>query len=307
MKQFPARIRVNTTLKLPLLLALSLCCVSFSARAFAAPPPQSNTPAPTDAQKKVEEFLRYNFALGPDIKIAVGIPKELGNSGLSEVPIEVKSPEGSDSIKMYLTKDGRYLLRGELSDLNTDPLAENIAKIKLDGAPVSGDPNAPITLIEFSDFECPVCRNLHDAIRGLLPKYPQVKVIFKDFPIDQLHPWARTAALAGRCAYQQGPKAFWKIYDLIYDNQEIISASNAYDKMLDYAGRTGLNADTFKSCMASSQAAAEVEANVTNGQLLEVRSTPTVFVNGRRLVGADPHVLQQYIDFELARLKSPKK
>jgi protein-disulfide isomerase len=260
-----------------------------------------------ETQKSIEAFLRNYFALGPDIKITVGTPKEIGNSGLSEVPIDVKSPEGSDTVKMYLTKDGRYLLRGELNDLTTDPLAANIAKFNLTNAPVLGDPKATITIVEYSDFECPVCRSLHDALRGLLPKYPQVKVVFKDFPLEALHPWARTAAIAGRCAYQQDPKAFWKLYDLIYDNQDVISASNAWDKMLDYAGRSGLNVDTFKSCMSSPQASGEVDASLSNGKELDVRSTPTLFVNGRRINGADPHVLQQYIDYELAQQKAAKK
>ena len=270
-------------------------------------PAVAQVPNAADSEKKIEAFLRNYFALGPEYKIAVSAPKEIGNSGLYEVPIEVKSETGGDSIKMYLTKDGRYLLRGELNDLTVDTLAANMAKMKLEGAPVLGNPNAPITIVEYSDFECPVCRGLHDALRGLLPKYPQVKVIFKDYPIEQIHPWARTAALAGRCAYQQDPKAFWKIYDLIYDNQDLISASNAYDKMIDYAGRAGLNADTFKTCLASSQAAAEVNASIANGTLLEVRSTPTLFINGRKLVGADPHALQQYIDYEVAQLKSKTK
>jgi len=292
------RTRVKTTLNLLLLLLLTapLACAQ-----------QSAAPVSAETQKSIEAFLRNYFALGPDIKITVGTPKEIGNSGLSEVPIDVKSSEGSDTVKMYLTKDGRYLLRGELNDLTADPLAANIAKFNLTNAPVFGDPKATITIVEYSDFECPVCRSLHDVLRGLLPKYPQVKVVFKDFPLEALHPWARTAAIAGRCAYQQDPKAFWKLYDLIYDNQEVISASNAWDKMLEYAGRSGLNVDTFKSCMSSPQASGEVDASLTNGKELDVRSTPTVFVNGRRINGADPHVLQQYIDYELAQQKAAKK
>lgn len=282
-----------------------LCSAGFHAGSACAQT-QAGTASP-ETQKKIEAFLRSFFALGPEFKITVGTPKELGNSGLQEVPIEVKSENGGDNIKMYLTKDGRYLLRGELNDLTTDPLKENIAKMKLDGAPVLGDPNAPITVVEYSDFECPVCRNLHDALRGLLPKYPQVKVIFKDYPIEQIHPWARTAALAGRCAYHQDPKAFWKVYDFIYDGQDVISASNAYDKMIDFAGRAALNQDAFRSCMASSLAASEVDANIANANLLEVRSTPTLFINGRRLVGADPHALQQYIDYEVNLQKSKGK
>ena len=291
------RTRVKTTLRLGLFTLVALAASGASAQ----------QPVSPETQKNIEAFLRNYFALGPDIKITVGTPKEIGNSGLSEVAIDVKSPEGSDTVKMYLTKDGRYLLRGELNDLTSDPLAENIAKFKLSNAPVLGDPKATITIVEYSDFECPVCRSLHDVLRGLLPKYPQVKVVFKDFPLEALHPWARTAAIAGRCAYQQDPKAFWKLYDLIYDNQDIISASNAWDKMLDYAGRSGLNVDTFKSCMSGPQASAEVDASITNGKELEVRSTPTVFVNGRRINGADPRVLQQYLEDELAQQKAAKK
>lgn len=259
-----------------------------------------------ESQKKVEQYLRSNFALGPEITITIGTPVELGSSGLMELPIEVKTPEGTEKVKMYLSKDGRYLIRGEVNDLSKDPLAENVSKISLANAPVLGDPKAPITLVEFSDFECPVCRNLHDALRGMLPNYPQVKVVFKDFPIEQLHPWARTAALAGRCAYQQNPAAFWKLYDLIYDNQELITASDAYERMLEYAGKAGLNVPTFKSCLSSAQAAAEVDASVENGKLLDVHSTPTIFVNGRRVVGADARTIQQFIDFELAAMKGKK-
>jgi len=296
-----SRTRVKNTFKLALLV-LSLLA---AATAMAQQPVPSVASA-TTPQKKVEAFLRYYFALGPDVEVVVGAPTDMGTSGLLELPIEVKSPDGSDKLKMYLTKDVQYLMRGELTDLTTDPLAETVAKIQTANAPVLGDPKAPITLIEFSDFECPVCRGLHDALRGLLPKYPQVKVIFKDFPLDTIHPWARTAALAGRCAYHQDPKAFWKIYDLIYDNQDLISASTAWDKMLDFAGRSGLNTDAFKSCMASPQAAAELDASFANGQLLEVRRTPTIFVDGRRISTADPHAIEQYIDFDLAQLKAAK-
>jgi len=297
---FMTRTRVKTTLNVALLAFFVLV----ASPAF----PQQPAPAPlAETQKNIEAYIRNYFALGPDIKITVGTPKEIGNSGLLEVPIDVKSTEGSDTVKMYLTKDGRYLLRGELNDLTSDPLAANIAKFDLVNTPVLGDPKASITIVEYSDFECPVCRSLHDVLRGLLPKYPQLKVVFKDFPLEALHPWARTAAIAGRCAYQQDPKAFWKMYDLIYDNQEVISASNAWDKMLEYAGRSGLKVDMFKSCMSGPQAAAEVDASLLNGKELDVRSTPTVFVNGRRINGADPHAIQQYIDYELAQQKAAKK
>jgi protein-disulfide isomerase len=131
-------------------------------------------------------------------------------------------------------------------------------------------------------------------------------VVFKDFPLEQLHPWARTAAIAGRCAYQQDPAAFWKMYDLIYDNQQVISPETAWGKMMDFAGQSGLNPDTFKACMASPEAGAAVNASHENGIQLEVGSTPTIFVNGRRIVGADPRLLEQYIKYELDQHKTQK-
>jgi protein-disulfide isomerase len=299
---------VKKLFQLTALVFTLLCAMLLSAQQPAATAKSGSAapPASPASQKTIEDFLRRFFALGPDMKITVGTPKELGTSGLFETPIEVKSPDGTENVTMYLTKDGRYLIRGEISDLTTDPLAETSAKIQTAGAPVLGDPKAPITLVEFSDFECPVCRGLHDVLRGMLTNYPQVKVIFKDYPLETLHPWARSAALAGRCTYQQNPKAFWQLYDLIYDNQDLISAANVWDKMLEYSGKAGVNQDTFKACMSSPQAAGEVDASIANGNLLEVRSTPTVFVNGRRVVGADPHAIQQYIDYEVADLKSGK-
>jgi protein-disulfide isomerase len=288
---------VKTALKLSAILAISL---------FAqVVPAQQAKPASSPVQRNIEAYLRHLYAFGSDVAIVVGPLKETPVEGLMIVDIDVTIGENKEAAKFYVSKDGKYLLRGELSDMTKDPLAENRANIQMSDAPSLGDPKAPVTLVEYSDFECPVCRNLHDVLRGMLQNYAgKVRVVFKDFPIEQIHPWARTAAIAGRCAYQQDPKAFWKMYDFIYDNQEVISAANAWTKMADYAGQSGLDAGAFKSCMASPEAGAAVNASRANGQKLEVNSTPTVFVNGRRLVGADAHLLEQYINYELAQKKN---
>jgi protein-disulfide isomerase len=299
---------VKTALTLFLILAFGT--IAPPARAQQAQPATvggSSTPT-SPTQKNIEAYLRHLYAFGPDVQLVVGPPKQTPVEGLLETSIDLTIEGNKQTVKFYVSNDGKFLFQGELSDMTKDPLAQNRARIQMNDAPSLGDPKAQVTLVEYSDFECPVCRNLHDALRGLLPNYAgKVRVVFKDFPLEQLHPWARTAALAGRCAYQQDPKAFWKMYDLIYDNQDIISASNAWDKMLDYAGRSGLNVETFKSCMSSPQASAEVDGSIANGKELDVRSTPTLFVNGRRINGADPHVLQQYIDYELAQQKAAKK
>jgi protein-disulfide isomerase len=309
------RFRVKTSWIAIAVLAVCLCSsVARTQAAQAEPAPASASKSATSTaagpqtqiQKTIEAYLRNLYAFGPEVQVAVTAPKESPISGLLETTVDVKIGENTENAKFYVSKDGKYLVRGEVSDLGRDPLAENRSAIQMKDAPSLGDPKATVTLVEYSDFQCPVCRTLHDVLRGLLPNYRQVRVVFKDFPLETLHPWARTGALAGRCAYQQDPAAFWKMYDAIYDNQEIISAENAWTKMSDFAGQAGLNADTFRACMAGPEAAAAVDASRANGQQLEVNSTPTIFVNGRRLVGADAHLLEQYIQYEIAQQKSSK-
>jgi protein-disulfide isomerase len=305
---------VKTILRSAPMLVVSLAVLAAAlrtpgAQARQAQPSQAATApagAQTQLQKTVEAYLRNLYAFGPDTAVNVAAPKDIGVDGLLEVDVEVKVGENQQTGKVYVTKDGKFMLRGELSDLSKDPVAETRAEIQTNDAPSLGDPKAPVTLVEFSDFECPVCRSLHDLLRGLLPNYPQVRVVFKDFPLEQLHPWARTAAIAGRCAYQQNPKAFWKMYDLIYDNQDVISPETAWNTMADYAGQAGLNTETFRTCMASPEAGAAVDASHANGMQLEVGSTPTIFINGRRIVGVDGHLIEQYIKYELNQHKTEK-
>jgi protein-disulfide isomerase len=270
-----------------------------SAAAAKASPSANQSPL----QKTIEAYVRNLYAFGPDVEVTVSEPKDSGMAGLLETTVSVKVSGNNEDAKFYVSKDGKYLVRGEVSDLTKDPLAANRALMDLTNVPSMGDPKSAVTLVEFSDFECPVCRSLHDIMRGIMQNYPQVRVVFKDYPIEVLHPWARTAAIAGRCAYMQDPAAFWKMYDLIYDNQDIISAANAWMKMSEFAGQAGLNADTFRACMAGPDAGAAVDASRANAQKLDVNSTPTIFVNGRRLVGADAHLIEQYIQYELAKAK----
>jgi protein-disulfide isomerase len=293
---------LKKTTRLAAILAFVLLAVATQAQQSTPPSANPGSSAPPQAQKNIEAYLRNLYAFGPDVQLSVGPFKGTAVEGILETNIDVVIEGNKQTVKFYASKDGRFLFQGELSDMSKDPLAETRAKIQMSDAPSVGDSNAPVTLVEYSDFQCPVCKSLHDVLRGILPNYAgKVRVVFKDFPLEQVHPWARTAAIAGRCAYQQDAKAFWKVYDLIYDNQEVISAANAWTKMADYAAQSGLNADAFKTCMASPEAAAAVDISRENGQRLEVGSTPTVFVNGRRIVGADQRLLDQYIKYELAQ------
>jgi protein-disulfide isomerase len=154
-------------------------------------------------------------------------------------------------------------------------------------------------MVEFSDFECPHCRQLHEYLKTLEQKYPQAHIVFKNYPIEAIHPWAMTAAIAGHCAYETSSDAFWKMESAIFDQQDLISAENAYDKLTDVAIAAGLQRDAFRACLADPAAKEAVEADLALGQKLGVNSTPTVFINGREAVGGDPSAVEQLIEYEL--------
>src|SRR5262245_52119489 len=141
---------------------------------------RAQAPSADELKKKVDAYLRYMFAFGPDVKLNVGDFKESGVGNLLETNITVTIGESKQDATMWVSKDGKYLLRGEMVDMSKDGFAENRAKLDLKAVPVTGPANATVTIVEFADFECPVCRQLHEGLRALLPKYPQVRLAFKD-------------------------------------------------------------------------------------------------------------------------------
>jgi len=267
----------------------------------AAKPPAGATPI----QRRVEAFLRKLYAWGPSFRVKIGALTEAPVAGFYEVQVEITTGEQTDSAILYVSKDGRYLLRGDIQDMSADPLAAVRAQIRLDNSPSKGPANARVVLVEYADFQCPTCRQLHEVLRAIEPNYPQVRIVFKDFPLVQIHPWAMTAALAGRCAYQQNHEAFWKLHDSIFDNQEVISPENAWQKMLDFAEQAGLDTGALRTCMSNPRTTQLVMETVKEGQSLKIGNTPTLFVNGRRLIGADRTLLEQFINYELATHPPP--
>src|SRR5437879_8572806 len=96
--------------------------------------------------------------------------------------------------------------------MSTDPLAAVRSQIHLADCPSKGPANARVVVVEYADFQCPTCGQLHKVLSEIEPQYPQVRFVYKDFPLTHIHPWAMTAAIAGRCAYRQNPEAFWKLH-----------------------------------------------------------------------------------------------
>ena len=295
-----------------IILATLVVCLSPRAGAAqagagqsAAAPPAAASASPEQAKllKSAEAFVRVLFGWGPDVKVSLGPLAPSASPEYYTVPVSVILEGHKEAGEVYVSKDGKTLLRGQIFDMTTDPFAANRAKIHVDGSPTKGPANASVTLVEFSDFECPHCRALWEAMKGVEARYPQLRIVYKDFPLTNIHPWAQTAALGGRCAFEQSPAAFWKVEDSIFNNQDVLSPENVWDKLVEFATGAGLNADAFKACLASPEAAKAVDASHAEGVALGVDSTPTVYINGRPVVGGDENTLVQYINFELSAAK----
>ena len=169
--------------------------------------------------------------------------------------------------------------------------------VSADDDPSKGDANAPITIIEFSDFECPFCARFYQQTLPQLEKEyidtGKVKFVYRDFPLS-FHPNAQKAAEAGECADDQGK--FWEMHDKIFDNQNAISIND----LKGYAADLGLDTDEFNSCLDSGKHSAEVQKDFKDGQAARVSGTPAFFINGVKLVGAQPFsAFQQIIESQL--------
>lgn len=157
--------------------------------------------------------------------------------------------------------------------------------VSLDNDAVEGDADAPVTIVEFSDFQCPYCgRYVKDTYPQIKEKYidtGKVKYVFRDFPLG-FHQNARPAAIAAECVREQGgDSAFWEYHDTLFANQEALSA----DDLKGYASDMGYNID---SCLDSEKYGDEVDADMAEGASYGVSGTPAFFINGKKLVGAQP-------------------
>jgi protein-disulfide isomerase len=273
-----------------------------------APPrtakPSASSPASPSAtnsgtlEKRVEKYLRNLYAWGPTFDVKVGPPKPSPIADLLEVPVTVSMGGQSDTAVVYVSKSGDFLIRGELTNMSVNPFADTRSKLQVGDSPSMGPTDAKITLFEFADFECPSCRQLDLLLRDLLPRHPEIQLVFKHYPLTNIHPWAMTAAIGTQCAYQQNPAAFWKMHDAIFDAQEVISPSNAWDKLQELAKQAGLDSETYRTCISNPETAAKIQKTIQEGKTLTITATPTTFINGRRLIGPDQPQLEQYLTFE---------
>jgi protein-disulfide isomerase len=263
-------------------------------------------------KSELEPYLRHLFVWGPQIKVQVSDPKPAANlPGFDQITVRASAGQASQEEIFYVSKDGQRILKAAVFDVQQNPFKPELDKLKTEFQPSFGTPGAPVVIVVFTDFECPFCKleakMLRDNLISAFPK--QVRVYFKDYPLSTIHPWAKIASITGRCVFRQKPAAFWDYHDWVYEHQSEINAQNFKSKVMEFAKAKEKEIDTLQlsRCMDARATEAEVDKNIAEGKALQVNSTPTMFVNGRRLVGqVEWPNLRQIIENEIEYQKTAR-
>jgi protein-disulfide isomerase/plastocyanin len=242
--------------------------------------------------------LAASNGLGDDISLTEAEVKALGyvNNNLLQAPFVAELTSSEDAgnlykvtlsvagqtVDSYITKDGSLFFP---QGFETVEAAVEAVEVSMDDDTVKGDANAPVTIIEFSDFECPFCgKYVSETYPQIVKDYIEtgkVKYVFRDFPLD-FHPSAQKAAEAAECAGEQGK--YWEMHDVLFENQDALEVETL--KM--YAVSLGLDTAEFNSCLDSGAMAEEVKKDLADGQAYGVSGTPGFFINGKLISGAQP-------------------
>lgn len=211
-------------------------------------------------------------------------------SGIRTVKVSVAKGTQHGEQTYFITPDEREILLGQdKAKLSGDPWRDIREKLSPGRSPAEGAATAPVTIYEFSDLECPYCKEENGVLQQLVQDLPgKARVIFKYYPLIKIHPWSMAAAEAAACVAQQNPEHFWAFEQATFDHQEQLTPADAASRLRDFALESGSDPTLFDACMRSPLPRREVEKTIAEGDAVGVVSTPTLFVDGRPIPGAVP-------------------
>lgn len=284
-------------LKFLLLVSTLVCTLGCSA--------QTSKPVDDTAvvNRRIEQKVRSTFNLPTSLAVTVGKREPSEISGYDRVPVTL-SREGRASTHDFLvSKDNKTLIEWQKLDISQDVMDS----INMGGRPERGNKDAKVVIVNYDDFQCPFCSKMHQTLfPDLMKTYGnQVKVVYKDYPLTSIHPWAMHAAVNANCLALQNNDAYWEFADYAHANQKTINGEKRdikeeYEKLdhvtQEIGKKHGVDIGQLNACVKK-QDEAQVRASMAEGDKLGVDATPTLFVNGERLFGAVPEAeLRSVID-----------
>ena len=289
------------------LIILTLLALSFIAVAQQKPTTKAKSSdqlgthatANLPSEAEVNAFLHETFGYDSQLTWKIVGIKPSQADGLSEVTVQISGPQGQGEQKFYVTEDGKHAVVGDVIPFGAHPFEQTrgLLNKKVTG-PARGPASAPVTVVEFSDLQCPHCKDAAPTIEKLLTDDPDIHFVFQNFPLP-MHNWAMKAAEYADCVGRSSNDAFWKYISGVYAAQSDITAENADQKLTELADSSGVNGKDISACAAKPETQSRVEASVNLGKSVDVNATPTLFINGRPVGvnGNNYDVLKQIVDF----------
>jgi protein-disulfide isomerase len=244
-------------------------------------------PQPTAAKRaQVEGYVIARYKMPSASNVVLTDSKQANDACFWLLKYESSNPKRE--VTVYLSPDGNFLTPA-LYDVRIDPLEEqrqateqNLKMLLAGASPELGGQDAPLTVVEFADFQCPYCKRAADTLRkDFLPaEGNHVRFLFKNYPLP-MHPWAMAAAEMAECVTLQKPSEFWKVHDFLFENQTQLTADNVKDKVEQFvAANVAIDQIQYKFCVDNDLAMGPVKKEMDLGQKLGVRGTPAMFING---------------------------
>jgi protein-disulfide isomerase len=261
---------------------------------------QEKTSTNLPSEETVNSFLQQTFGYDSTVTWKITAIKPSIAAGLAEVDVVLSNSQGQSTTTLYVTPDGKHALTGDILPFGAKPYQPaKEALLKGVNGPSRGPDKAPVTIVEFSDLQCPHCKDAQPVIDKLLTEEPNARFVFQNFPLPS-HNWAAKAADYADCVGRSSKDAFWKFVQGTFDAQSSITEANADEKLAAIADTAGVKGADMATCAAKADTKTRVEQSVALGQSVGVTGTPTVFVNGRRIgnvVGLPPEVLKGLVEF----------
>jgi protein-disulfide isomerase len=289
--------------KLVVLLLIGYAGLSFAAKqkpspakAHSAAPAASASHLPTEAT--VNDFLKHMFGYDASISWKVESVKPAKDPSVTEVNVIMTGKQGAERLTFFVTPDNQYAISGNMVPFGDNPFAKARAELERGAhGPSKGPATASVTLVEFSDLQCPHCKEAQPTLEKLLAQEPNVRFISENFPLPS-HNWAFKAASFADCLGRENNTAYWKFADSVYDQQQNITESNAEEKLTGLATAAGVNGKATAACAAEPATKQRVEQSIALGKEVGVTGTPTLYINGRATsMGIPVEVLKQIVDF----------
>lgn len=249
------------------------------------------------SEATVNAFLEQMLGADPANSWKVVDIKPSPAEGLAEVEIVVSGARGQQPSTLYITADGKHALVGQILPFGARPF-EPARQALEKGAtgPSRGAASAPVTIVEFSDLQCPHCKEEQPSVDKLLLENKNVRLIYQNFPLP-MHDWASKAAAYADCIGRSSNDFFWKFIESVYAAQSDITAANASDKLNALADQAGAKSAEVAACSDKPETVGRVERSVELGKSLGINSTPTLFINGREVGGIPYDALKGLAEF----------